>query len=85
MIVSDKPEIQPVCDTICDLYAKYQNAEGCAKESNEARRNAGLALGKALYDLRAQAEVVPGGTTFDLQLKGVNVPRRTAYRWIKEI
>jgi hypothetical protein len=68
---------------IRDLYAKYQGAEGQAKVSITARRDAGLALGKALFDLRAQAEVVSGGTTFDGTLKSLDIPRRTAYRWIE--
>ncbi len=69
---------------IPELYAKYQGAEGQAKSSNAARREAGLALGKALFDLRAEAEVVSGGTTFDSTLKTLGVPHRTAYRWIKK-
>jgi hypothetical protein len=69
---------------IRDLYAKYQGAEGRAKASIAARREAGLALGKALCELRAQAEVVSGGTTFDRTLKSLEIPRRTAYRWVKK-
>jgi hypothetical protein len=71
-------------DQIRDLYGKYQGAEGQAKSSSAARRDAGLALGKALYDLRAQAEVVSGGTTFDGTLRNLGIPHRTAYRWIKK-
>lgn len=69
-------------DQIRELYIKYQGAEGQAKTSNAARRDAGLALGKALYELRAQAEVVSGGTTFDSTLKSLGIPHRTAYRWV---
>ena len=69
---------------IQELYATYQAADGQATSSHAARRDAGLALGKALYDLRAQAEVVSGGTTFDSTLKTLGVPHRTAYRWIKK-
>lgn len=69
---------------IRELYAKYQGADGQAKASNAVRREAGLALGKALFDLRAEAAVVSGGTTFDSNLKTLGVPHRTAYRWIKK-
>ncbi|MGA9508497.1 MAG: hypothetical protein WBV55_07605 [Candidatus Sulfotelmatobacter sp.] len=69
---------------IRELYAKYQSADGQAQASNAVRREAGLALGKALFDLRAEAEVVSGGTTFDSTLKTLCVPHRTAYRWIKK-
>lgn len=69
---------------IREIYARYQGADGQAKTSNAARRDAGLALGKALFDLRADAEVVSGGTTFDGTLKALAIPHRTAYRWIKK-
>lgn len=64
------------------LYATLQDAEKSAKTSTDAKRAAGLALGKALFDLRASSKVVSGGTTFDSTLKTLAIPRRTAYRWI---
>lgn len=77
---------KPIADAeqIKQLYAKFRGAEGIAKSSNAARREAGIALGKALFDLRADAEVVPPGTTFDSTLKSLGIPHRTAYRWIKK-
>lgn len=65
------------------LYALLQSYERQAKAGKAGRQIVGLNLGKQLYDLRAQAEVVQGGTTFDSTMKTLEIPRRTAYNWIK--
>jgi len=43
----------------------------------------GLAFGQRLYELRANSEVVQGGTTFTSSLDKAGIPRRTAHYWLQ--
>jgi hypothetical protein len=52
-------------------WSEYQPAE-----------KRGLAFGQRLYELRAEAEVVQGGTSFYNALKEATIPHSTAYFWI---
>jgi hypothetical protein len=64
----------PAIDIVTELksaFAEYQTVE---------RR--GLDFGRRLYELRAGAEVVQGGTSFTASLDAASIPRRTAYYWI---
>jgi len=42
----------------------------------------GLQFGQAVYEYRAESEVVSGGTTFRGTLEKLGIPHATAYRWI---
>ncbi len=66
--------VAPAFDIIVELKSAFAEYESVEKK--------GLAFGQRLYELRAESEVVQGGTSFTKALKGAGIPRRTAYHWI---
>jgi hypothetical protein len=61
---------------VTDLQAAWQEYQKHGVDKH------GLDFGKKLFELRASAEVVQGGTTFSSSLDEAKIPRRTAYYWI---
>jgi hypothetical protein len=71
-----------LADDLGKLWEQYQEQERRHKQTSEAKHEAGILLGKELYRLRADSEVVSGGTTFRGTLDQHGIPHSTAYRWI---
>ena len=73
---------QPRQGTLREVWEQYQTWDALSLRASKAHYEAGLYLGQALYQLRAESEVVSGGTTFRATLESHGIPRATAYRWI---
>jgi hypothetical protein len=67
---------------VATTWSALSAAESRMRLSVEQRRERGIEFGAACYKLRAQSEVVSGGTTFNATLDKLGIPHRSAYRWI---
>jgi len=68
--------------TTTDLLTDLQSAWAEYQKHGVDRH--GLAFGKKLFDLKAAAEVVQGGTSFSKSLGQAGIPHSTAYFWLEK-